>query len=150
VTADAISLLTAFIDERWAVAQPRIVPEASQRPYLSPSVTAREAHDFLACVTSHGAEPPLLVVDDQGKERSDRYPRLSNGNPRGYNFFEAPGRVRHETIVGWAALARLRYEFGWPRARCSNNRPARRGPIAIVLRPASDLGVSTPERAHVS
>jgi hypothetical protein len=46
--------------------------------------------------------------------RSDRYPCLADGSPRGYNFFEEPGRLRLETITGWAAIARLRNEFGWP------------------------------------
>ena len=111
---DATHDLQAFIDERWAVAQPRFYPGVPEGPRVPAEVTPRDA-DFLAAVTSHGDEPPLLVVDDDRKERSDRYPRLSDGSPRGYLFFEEPGRLRLETIVGWAAIARLRYEFGWPR-----------------------------------
>jgi hypothetical protein len=86
-------------------------------------VTPREAADFLAAVTSHGDEPPLLIVDDDRKERSDRYPRLSDGSPRGSNFFEEPGRLSPETIVGWAAIARLRSEFGWPREHLVSESP---------------------------
>lgn len=115
MAADPISRLEAFVHERWAVAHSRIVPGASQQPHVSPLVTQTEARHFLACVAPDGPGSPLLVVDDEGKERSDRCPRLGNESPRGYNFFEAPGRLRLETVVQWAALSRLRYEFGWPR-----------------------------------
>ena len=87
----------------------------AEGPRVPPEVTPSEAAYFLASVTTRGDEPPLLVVDDDRKERSDRYPRLTDGGPRGYLFFEEPGRLRLETIVGWAAVARLRDEFGWPR-----------------------------------
>jgi hypothetical protein len=120
---DAIRDLQAFIDERWAVAQPRFYPRVAERPRVPAEVTPREAADFLAAVTSHVDEPPLLVVDDDRKERSDRYPRLSDGSPRGYLFFEEPGRLSSETIVGWAAIARLRYKFGWPREHLVSESP---------------------------
>ena len=113
--ADATRELQVFIDERWAVAQPKFYPEATEAPRVPAEVTPREAADFLAAVTSHGDEPPLLVVDDDRRERSDRYPRLGDGGPRGYLFFDERRRLAPETIVGWAAIARLRYEFGWPR-----------------------------------
>ena len=48
---------------------------------------------------------------------------MSDGSPRGYLFFEEPGRLRLETIVGWAAIARLRYEFGWPREHLVSESP---------------------------
>jgi len=112
---DAIRDLQAFIDEKWAVAQPRFYPSAVEGPRVPAEVTSSEAAYFLASVITHGDEPPLLVVDGDSKERSDRYPRLTDGSPRGYLFFESPGRLRLETIVHWAALARLRNEFGWPR-----------------------------------
>lgn len=121
--ADATHDLQAFIDERWAVAQPRFYPGVAEGPRVPAEVTPREATDFLAAVTSHGDEPPLLVVDDDRKERSDRYPRLSDGSPRGSLFFEKPGRLSPETIVGWAAIARLRYEFGWPREHLVSESP---------------------------
>jgi hypothetical protein len=106
--------LQVFIDERWAVAQPKFYSSIAEGPRVPAKVTPREAAWFLDCVTGLGDEPPLLVVDDDRKERSDRYPRLSDGRPRGYLFFEEPGRLRLETIVGWAAVARLRDEFGSP------------------------------------
>ena len=112
---DPIRDLQVFIDERWAVAQPKFYPSADEGPIVPADVTPNEAAWFLDCVTARSDEPPLLVIDDDRKERSDRYPRLSDGAPRGYLFFEEPGRLRLETIVGWAAVARLRDEFGWPR-----------------------------------
>src|SRR5580765_5574509 len=108
---DSIRDLQVFIDERWAIAQPKFYPTIDQQPVVPAEVTPSEAAWFLACVSPRGNEPPLLVVDDDRKERSDRYPRLSDGSPRGYLFFEAPGRLRLETIVHWAAMARLRDEF---------------------------------------
>jgi hypothetical protein len=78
-------------------------------------MTAREAAFFLASVSASGSEPPLFRVDDERKLRSDRQPPRADGTERGFNFFEAPGRLRLETIVHMAAMARLRDEFGWPR-----------------------------------
>lgn len=112
---ESIRELQAYIDERWTVAQPKFYPDVMAGPQVPPEVTPREAHYFLSAVRGIADEPPLLVVDDDRKERSDRYPRLGDGSPRGYHFFEAPGRLRLETIVHWAAIARLRDEFGWPR-----------------------------------
>ena len=112
---DRILELQAFIDGRWAVAQPRFYPAAAERPRVHPEVTPREAGYFLASVTANGAEPPLFQVDDERKMRSDRFPPRRDGSPRGYLFFEEPGRLRLETIVHIAAAARLRDEFGWPR-----------------------------------
>src|SRR5687767_11306996 len=87
---DEIRDLQAFIDERWAAAGPRFYPGA-ERPRVPCEVTPSEAGYFVASVTGRGDEPPLLVVDDDRKARSDRYPRLSDGSPRGYLFFEEPG-----------------------------------------------------------
>lgn len=84
--ADATRDLQAFVDERWAVAQPRFYPEAADAPRVPADVTPREAADFLAAVTSHGDEALLLVVDDDRRERSDRYPPLSDGRPRCRGF----------------------------------------------------------------
>lgn len=113
--ADPILELQAFIDERWAIAQPRSYPAAVERPRVHPEVTPGEAGYFMASVTANGTEPPLIQVDDERKMRSDRFPPRRDGSPRGYLFFEEPGRLRLETIVHIAAAARLRDEFGWPR-----------------------------------
>src|SRR6266700_4101313 len=112
---DPIVELQAFVDERWAVAQPRFYPAAAEPPRVHHEVTPREAAYFLAAVRANGAEPPLFRVDDERKMRSDRFPPRRDGSPRGYLFFEEPGRLRLETIVHIAAAARLRDEFGWPR-----------------------------------
>lgn len=112
---DPILELQGFIDERWAVAQPRFYTAAVEGPRVHPEVTRGEATYFLAAVTANGAEPSLFQVDDERKMRSDRFPPRSDGSPRGYHFFEAPGRLRLETIVHIAAAARLRDRFGWPR-----------------------------------
>ena len=113
--ADAILELQAFVDGRWAVAQPRFYPTAVERPRVPPEVTIEEAAYFMASVTPNGTESPLIQVDDERKMRSDRFPPRRDGSPRGYLFFEEPGRLRLETIVHIAAAARLRDEFGWPR-----------------------------------
>lgn len=113
--SDPILELQAFIDGRWAVAQPRFYPAAAEPPRVHREVTSREAEYFLASVTANASEPPLFQVDDERKMRSDRFPPRRDGSPRGYNFFEEPGRLRLETIVHIAAAARLRAEFGWPR-----------------------------------
>jgi hypothetical protein len=112
---DAIRDLQAFIDERWAVAQPRFYPSATEGPRVPAQVTANEAAYFLASVAIRGPEPPLFIVDDDRKVRSDRYPPKADGAPRGFHFFEEPGRLRLETIVHMAAMARLHDDFGWPR-----------------------------------
>lgn len=80
----------------------------------SPDVTPGEAELFLAAVGS------WLEIDDDRKKRSDRFPPLQNGSPRGYNFFESRGdktgrgRIRLESIPHIAAAQRLHAEFGWP------------------------------------
>jgi hypothetical protein len=112
--SDVIRELQGFIDERWQVAGQRFYLDADA-PQVPPELTATEAEFFLACVNPRADEGPLLVIDDDRKARSDRYPRLTDGSPRGYLFFEEPGRLRLETLVGWAAMARLHHEFGWPR-----------------------------------
>jgi len=133
VVADPILELQTYIDERWAVAQPKFYPDAGKL-HVPAEVTASEARYFLASVAGWGDEPPLLVVDDDRRERSDRYPRLGDGSTRGYHFFEAPGRLRLETIVQWAALARLRYEFGWPREHLVCESPSLVEDGRVVLR----------------
>jgi len=82
--SDPISQLQAFVDERWAVAQPRFYPGAAERPLVHPEVTHEDAKYFLAAVTVSGAEPPLVQVDDERKMRSDRFPPRRDGSPRGY------------------------------------------------------------------
>lgn len=113
--SDPIRRLQAFIDERWAVAQPKFYPDIEGPSVRFDEVTPREAEYFLASITADGSESPLFVVDDDRRLRSDRHPPLSNGGLRSFHFFEAPGRLRLETIVHVAAMARLRDEFGWPR-----------------------------------
>ena len=115
--ADPIRGLQAFIDERWAVARPRFYPDAAEGPQVPSEVTAAEAAYFLASVASRGSQPPLFIVDDERKMRSDRIPPTSNGSPRGYLFFEKStnGYLRLETIVHMAMTARLHFDFGWPR-----------------------------------
>jgi hypothetical protein len=110
-----ISDLQAFIDERWAVAQPRFYPDFVEGPRVPSEVTPSEAGYFLAAVAARGPELPLFKIDDERKQRSDRIPPIADGTPRGYHFFEAPARLRLETIVHMAAMARLHLEFGWPR-----------------------------------
>jgi hypothetical protein len=109
--------LQDFIDERWRVAQPKCYPGGPDRLY-APDVTANEAAWFLAAARS------WLKVDDERKLRSKRFPRLSRGGCRGYNFFEQAGRkeegrgrLRDEWIVHFAAAERLRDEFEWPLER---------------------------------
>ena len=107
VTAvNPILQLQAFIDERWAMAQPRFYPAAAEQPRVRPELTTGEAEYFLASVTANDAEPPLIQVDDERKLRSDRFPPRRDGSPRGYLFFEEPGRLRLETIVHLGAAAR--------------------------------------------
>jgi hypothetical protein len=110
--SDPIAALQAFIDEKWALAQPVFFPRIPEGPRVHPEVTPSEARYFLASVT--GPEP-LCTVDDQNRVLSDRYPPRSDGTPRVYRFFEQPGRLRLETVIDMAAGARLRDEFGWPR-----------------------------------
>lgn len=154
--ADPLQDLQAFIDERWAVAQPRFYPTAAGAPRVQPEVTATEARYFLAAVAPQGEEPPLLVVDKDRKERSDRYPRLADGSARGYLFFEEPGQVRLETIVSWAAMARLQDEFGWPREHIVIESPSltdEHGRVAVryealdillLEQPCGDLAATMP------
>jgi hypothetical protein len=111
---DPLDELQDFIDERWRVAQPKYYPSGPERLY-APEVTANEAAWFLAAARS------WLRVDDERKLRSKRFPRLSRGGCRGYNFFERAGRreegrgrLRDEWIVHFAAAERLRCEFEWP------------------------------------
>jgi hypothetical protein len=113
---DALLELQAFIDERWAVAQPKFFPRVGEGPRVPSEVTASEAEYFLASVATGGLQSPLFEVDDDRKLRSDRYLPNAGGAPRGGLFFEEFGRLRLETIVHMAAIARLRDEFGWPRS----------------------------------
>ena len=115
IGGDSIRALQAYIDERWAVARPRFYPHVAEAPRVPSEVTRSEAAFFLASVTTHGPEPPLFNVDDNRKVRSDRYPPRADGAPRGFHFFEEHGRLRLETIVHMAAMARLSDDFGWPR-----------------------------------
>ena len=112
---DPLAELQNFIDERWDVAQPKFYPGGPSDIQVPPELTASEAKWFLAAVRS------WLEVDDERKLRSDRFPPLKDGSPRGYNFFEASGRkgeeegrLRTEWIVHFAAAERLCDEFGWP------------------------------------
>jgi hypothetical protein len=128
-SGDLIGDLREFIDERWAVVQrqPRfrdategwVLTPRGVVPPLAEAITPGEAASFLASVAASGSEPPLFVVQDNNKVRSDRCPAVGKGRPRGYVFFENSGRsmggLRLETIVHMAAIARLRDEFGWPR-----------------------------------
>lgn len=111
---DPIGALQAFIDERWEAARPKFYPAAVERPRVHAEVTPSEARHFLASLAPGGRGPALLQVDDERKMRSDRFPPKRDGSARGYNFFDNPGRLRLETIVHFAAAARLRDEFGWP------------------------------------
>lgn len=139
---DPILELQAFIDERWAVAQPRFYPASAEPPRVQPEVTPKEAEFFLAAVTANGGEPPLFRVDDERTMRSDRYPPRDDGTPAGYLFFEEPGRLRLETIVHIAAAARLRDEFGWPRDHLVFGMPE-------VLYERAELGLpGLPEVVH--
>jgi hypothetical protein len=121
--ADAIRALQAFIDDRWALAQPKFYPDVADGPRVHPEVTPAEAAYFLASVATDGREPPLFRIDDDGLWQSDRFPPKVDGQPRIYHFFEA-GRLRLEDIVHGAAMARLRDEFGWPREHLICESPA--------------------------
>ncbi len=125
---DAIQDLQAFIDERWAVVQPKCFRVATRGWCLTPrrkvppfeeAISSGEAASFLTSVATSGSEPPLLVIHDNNKPQSDRYPAVARGDPRGYVFFEkaepSMGGLRLETIVHWSTMARLRDEFRWPR-----------------------------------
>lgn len=109
-----IGALQAFIDERWEAAKPKFYPAAVEQPRVHAETTPSEARHFLASLVPSGGRPALVQVDDERKMRSNRFPPKRDGSPRGYNFFEHPGRLRLETIVHFAAAARLRDEFGWP------------------------------------
>jgi hypothetical protein len=111
---DALETMQAFIDERWAVAQPKFYPKASEGPRVDPQVTSREAEWFMASIAPRGAEPPLIEIDDDRFSRSYRTPPRADGLPTVGHFFESPGRLRLEEIAHMAAMARLRDEFGWP------------------------------------
>jgi hypothetical protein len=111
---------------------------------LGEAVTPSEAASFLAAVDPGGPEPPLLVVYDNNKVASDRYPTRGKGEPRGYLFFENSGHVtgglRLETIVHMAAMARLRDEFGWPREHliCESPKLTRDG-RTVLKQDAADI-----------
>jgi hypothetical protein len=130
---DCLRELQAFLDERWAVAGPKFYP-GMEGPQVPPELSATEACYFLAAVSARDGEAPLLVVDEDRHERSDRYPRLADGRVRGYNFFESPGRLRLETLVHWAAAARLRDEFRWPREHLVLESPAITNDGLVVLK----------------
>src|SRR5438128_1134299 len=133
ISGDALGGLQAFIDERWQVAQPKFYPHVATGPRVSSEVTPNEAANFLAAMAGRGPEPPLFNVDDDRKLRSDRFPPGADGAPRGFLFFEEPGRLRLETIVHVAAMARLHDEFGWPREHLifESPSPVRDGSIVL-------------------
>jgi hypothetical protein len=86
-------------------------------PRVPAELTAPEASYFLAAVAPSD-DRPLLIVEDDGHKTSDRYPRKTRGGARRYVFFESQsGKPRLETFIHWAAAARLRDQFGWPRDR---------------------------------
>lgn len=98
IERDAIRDLQAFIDERWAAAQPKCAPHATEGWCLTPkgkvppfaeAITPREAASFLASVATNGSEPPLLVVHDNNKLHRDDRALVSDG--------EARARVRMAT-----------------------------------------------------
>jgi hypothetical protein len=122
--SDPILGLQRFVDERGCAARSTFYPDAAERLLVHREVTRAEAEYFLAAVTARGDEAPLVEVDCSRKMRSDRFPPLSNGRPRGYLFFEEPGRLKLETIVHISAAARLRDEFGWPRHQIVLESPA--------------------------
>lgn len=107
IDGEAIRELQAFIDERWAVAQPKHYPGVADGPRAHSELTPSEAAYFLACVASRGLEPPLVTIDDERKMRSDRIPPTTKGAPRGYHFFDEIDRnhLRLETVVEIAAMA---------------------------------------------
>jgi hypothetical protein len=80
---------------------------------------------------------------------------LSDGGPRNYLFFEERGHLAPETIVGWAAIGRLRFEFGWPREHLVVESPTLledghkvlgNGVLDILLleEPCAELGAKMP------
>ena len=91
VDGDPLVELEAYIDERWAVVQPNVFPAVTELRVRLEEVTPNEAMWFLASVTSHRDDPPLLKVEDDNKERSDRYPPNADGARRGNVFFEKSG-----------------------------------------------------------
>lgn len=133
IEGDPIGDLRTFIDERWAVVQPRVYPDVAEGPRVRSEVTPCEAAYFLASVGVRGMQPPLFRIDDEGRKRSDRMPPTSKGSPRGYLFFDDAGdHLRLETIVEMAAMARLHLEFGWPREHLICESP-------IVTRDGADV-----------
>lgn len=128
MTRNPLAQLQTFIDEKWATVQPHCFPKATEGwrltphaevPPLSEAITPDEASYFLSAITVKGSRPPLLAVHNNNKLESDRYPAIGSGRSRGYVFFEKSGPhmggIRLETIVQWAAIAKLCSEFGWPR-----------------------------------
>ncbi|HWB23341.1 MAG TPA: hypothetical protein VG652_10680 [Gaiellaceae bacterium] len=117
IEGDPIGDLQTFIDEGWAVVQPRLYPDVPEGPRVSSELTSAEAAYFLASVGVGGTQPPLFRIDAEGRKRSDRMPPTAKGAPRGYHFFDEidNNHLRLETIVEMAAMARLQLEFGWPR-----------------------------------
>lgn len=118
--SDPLLVLQEFINERWEVVKPTYSREISGPPRVPPELTPGEAEWLLAAVgraqlAGFSIDVPLFEIDEHRKMRSDRYAPLSSGSPRGYLFFEEAGQLRLETLVQLAAMARLHYEFGWPR-----------------------------------
>jgi hypothetical protein len=112
---NSISRLQRFLDEKWAVVQPRRYPHlADFRPRVPPGLTADEAAWFLAAVGRGAFRQAMVHVDEDGALRSSRYPPTVAGRARGYRFFFYTGKPWGEGIVQWATVAKLHHELGWP------------------------------------
>jgi hypothetical protein len=119
--ADAVRRLREYIDERWAVIQPKCLPHILDGWRMRPEggltlLTSPEATDFVDSVQPGKEEQPLFKVEDDNRHRSDRYPPNAGGGPRRNVFFEEGATLRLETIVHQAATWRLNKGFGWPRS----------------------------------
>jgi hypothetical protein len=133
IEGDPIGDLRAFVEEQWAVVQPKAFPEVAESPRVRAEVTQGEAQYCLASVGIGALQPPLFRIDNEGRKRSDRTPPTAKGVPRGYLFFDDAGdHLRLETIVEMAAMARFHLEFGWPREHMICESP-------IVTRDGADV-----------
>ena len=98
---EAVLALQAFIDERWAVAQPKFYPEVTEGPRVDPEVTPREARYFLASITPDASGPPLFEVDDDRNLFSDHSPPRSDGSPSRGHFLSGPEASATRTLCIW-------------------------------------------------